>query len=287
MHWLVFSVLNAFFVSLSHALGKRGTRKLDVLSVTWAQTFFSLFLLIPFVYFTHAFQPVTPTFWQALLATSLLNTAAALLMMKALKEAPISLVAPIATLTPVFLLITSPLMVNEFPQPLGIVGIFVSVVGSYILNLNKRNKGFFEPLLSIGKEKGPREMLLVAIIWSITSNLDKIAVNNANPILYIFALTASILVFLTIILVIKSISFKTIFKNTPILAPIGLCLGLSGICQMIAISMTIVPNVIAIKRTSALFSVFWGKAFFKEENIKERLLGSAIMVLGVICIVLN
>lgn len=285
MHWLVFSILNAFFVSLSQALGKRAQSKLDTLSVTWAQTFFSLFLLFPLALFTNAFQPVTQIFWQALFVTSILNTATAILMMIALKDAPLSLTAPIATLTPVFLLITSPLILGEFPTPLGVVGILITVFGSYVLNLSKRSQGLLHPFISIATEKGPREMLLVAFLWSITSNLDKVAVTESNPIMYIFSLTFSILCFLTIILLIRKVSFANIFKNTKVLAPVGICLGLSGIFQMIAISMTIVPNVIALKRTSAVFSVVWGKLLFQEKDIKERIIGSAIMVLGVVFII--
>ena len=57
--------------------------------------------------------------------------------------------------------------------------------------------------------------------------------------------------------------------------------------QMLAISLTIVPNVLAVKRTSTIFGTLWGKLFFKEENIKERLIGTIIMVLGVVLIVLG
>ena len=56
---------------------------------------------------------------------------------------------------------------------------------------------------------------------------------------------------------------------------------------MVAISMTIVPNVITVKRTSALFGIVWGKLFFKEQNIKERLLGAIIMLLGVLLIAIS
>lgn len=287
MSWIFLSFLTAFFQSIAHALDKRGALKIDVLSVSWAQSFFALVLLFPLTILTDSFQTVRDPFWIALLTSSALNTIASILFIKAVKDSPLSLILPILTLTPLFLLITSPFILGEFPKPLGLIGIFSTVIGSYILNLSKRTQGLLEPILSIFKEEGSRLMLIVAIIWSITSNTDKIAVNNSNPILFSLTSTFCILLFLTFILWFKKISFRNIFKNTTILAPIGLASGLSTMFQMIAISLTIVPNVITIKRTSAIFGIVWGKLFFHEEKIKERLIGTIIMIIGVILITLS
>ena len=287
MHWLIFSVLNAVFNSIGAALGKKETKRIDVFTIAWAQNFFARFILFPLGLISHSFVPVNQAFLLAVFASSLANTFLSILFFRALKESPISLVLPIVSLTPVFLLITSPLIVGEFPKPLGVVGIITTVIGSYAINLSKRVHSPFEPLLSIVKEKGTRLMLIVAFAWSVTSNIDKIGVNNANPIMYAFSLMFMLAFFLTIILLVKKKSFVGIFKKSAILAPMGFAFGLSVAFQMIAISMTIVPNVIALKRTSALLGVFWGKIFFKEENIKERLVGTVIMLLGVVLIVLS
>lgn len=286
MLWLAFSLLNAFFESVNNAMGKRGAQKIDVLSAAWSQRFFALFILLPLVFLSNAFKPVNETFWVALLTSAILNTLTTILFIKAVKDSPLSLTLPIVNFTPVFLLITSPIMLGEFPKPLGFLGILTTVAGSYILNLSQKVHGPFEPILSIVKEKGSRLMLLIAIIWSITSNIQKIAVNNSNPILVAFSEGCIILFLLTIILIVKKISYKKIFRNTSLLAPIGIASGLSITFQMIAISLTIVPNVLAVKRTSTIFGIIWGKLFFKEDRIKERLVGTIIMVLGVVLIIL-
>lgn len=287
MQWLLFSVLNAFFESLSNALGKKGAQKFDILSVVWSQRFFALFVLLPLVLFTNSFQLVNQTFWVALFVTSILNTITSILFVRAIKNSPLSLTLPIVSLTPVFLLITSPLIVGESPKLLGIIGIISTVIGSYILNLSKKEEGLLEPLMSIFKKEGSRLMFFVAFIWSITSNIDKIAVQHSNPLLFSFASSITILIFLTIVLLIKKSSFGVIFKQSKILAPIGFTSGLSIAFQMIAISMTIVPNVITVKRTSALFGIVWGKIFFKEKNIKERLVGAVTMLIGVFLIAIS
>ncbi len=287
MAWLIFSLLNSFFDSASSALSKKGAQKINVLSAAWALQFFSLFILFPLALFFNSFQKVDMNFWIALAATSILNTITSILFVKAIKDSPLSLRLPITSFTPVFLLITSPIIIGELPKPLGIIGILSVVIGSYILNLSKRVNGPLGPILAIFKTQGSRLMLIVAIIWSITSNIDKIVVINSNPLLASFAKTSIVLILLTLVLWLKRISIWHILRQSKILAPIGLTGGLSLAFQMTAISMTLVANVISVKRTSVLFGTLWGKIYFKEEKIKERFAGAFIMVIGVILIALS
>lgn len=75
-------------------------------------------------------------------------------------------------------------------------------------------------------------------------------------------------------------------NNLRALIPIGLLSGTGLVCQMTAVSLTLVAYVISIKRISAIFGVIFGYLIFKEKGIKERLLGAIIMVLGVAIITL-
>ena len=58
------------------------------------------------------------------------------------------------------------------------------------------------------------------------------------------------------------------------------------ICHYTALSLTNVAYMIAIKRTSLIWSVLFGRLLFGETNIRERLLGSVVMVAGVVLITL-
>ena len=51
---------------------------------------------------------------------------------------------------------------------------------------------------------------------------------------------------------------------------------------MVALTLAPVAQVIAVKRMSALISVLFGHFFFKEKELKARLIGAAIMVSGVV-----
>ncbi len=286
MTWILFAFLTALFRSLTDVAGKIGLRNMDEYIVAWALNFFALPLLLPLLFFIEI-PEITPGFWLAICISGLLNIATAILYLKAIKLADLSLVIPLSTFTPLFLLITSPVILGEFPNIFGLAGIFLIVFGSYTLNIKEKKNGFFAPFKALLNNKGARLMLLVAFIWSISSNFDKIGLQNSSPVFYGIIVNIFITIGITPFVLIKSKNkLKQIPKNLRSLIPVGLFHGLMMIFHMIAISMTLVAYLISIKRTSAILSVLFGALIFKEKGLQERILGAIIMILGVLCITL-
>ena len=286
MTWVFFAFLTALFRSLTDVAGKFGLKNMDEYIVAWALSFFALPLLIPILFFIEI-PDITPGFWLAILVSGTLNIATAILYLKAIKLADLSLVIPLSTFTPLFLLITSPLIVGEFPNIFGLIGISLIVFGSYILNIKEKKNGLFAPFKALVSNKGAQLMLLVAFIWSITSNFDKIGLQNSSPIFYGIAINIFITIGITPFVLFKSKkNIKQIPKNLKSLIPVGVFHGLMIIFHMIAISMTLVAYLISIKRTSAIISVLFGVIIFKEKGLKERILGAIIMIFGVLLITL-
>ncbi|MBR9683480.1 EamA family transporter [Candidatus Woesearchaeota archaeon] len=284
---IILAILTAFFASIKDVFSKKGLKNIDEYTVSFSVMFFALPFVVPLLFFT-GIPVVGDSFWEALFLGGTLNILAIVLYMKAIKSSDLSITIPMIAFTPLFLLLTSPLMVGEFPNAVGLIGVLIIVLGSYVLNIKKRKDGFLAPFKSLLKEKGPRLMLMVAFIWSITSNFDKIGVQNSSPIFWIVlkGLFTSLVLFFLVLYKSKRRS-KQILTDWKVLVPIGLFSGISLIFQMTAINLTLVAYVISIKRVSVVLSVFWGYFIFKEKGIKERLLGSVIMVLGVILIVLS
>lgn len=286
MTWIFFAFLTAIFRSLTDVAGKFGLKNMDEYVVAWALNFFALPILLPLLFFIEI-PEITSGFWLAIFVSGTLNIATAILYLKAIKIADLSLVIPLSTFTPLFLLITSPIIVGEFPSIFGLIGIFLIVFGSYILNINKRKDGFLAPFKALLSNKGAQIMLLVAFIWSITSNFDKIGLQHSSPIFYGIIINIFITVGITPIVFIKSRkNLNQIPKNLKSLIPVGIFHGFMMLFHMIAISMTLVAYLISIKRTSAVISVLFGVIIFKEKGLKERILGAIIMIIGVLCITL-
>ncbi len=286
MIWLVFAILTAFFESMKDVSSKNSLRRLDSYLVAWVANLFAVMFLIPLLLIA-GIPTITAQFWIALLVGGSLNVVSFLLYVRSIQISDLSLTVPLVTLTPLFLLITSPLIVHENPSVADAIGILLIVLGSYVLNLRERRNGYFAPLRSMWRNRGSRYMLMVAFIWSITSNFDKVGVVHSSPLFWSTSLYCFLTVGMTPIAIVKSRRhFDQIVPNLKPLMLIGLFHAIAITFQMIAVTYTLVTQVIAIKRTSALISVLFGHFLFKEKGLQERLTGAAIMVSGVVVMTL-
>ena len=284
MTWIIFAAFTAFFESSKDVASKHGLKQLDEYVVAWSMIFFTLPLMLPLLGIIEIPELGENFIW-ALLAGGSFNVISMLLYIRALKLADLSLAVPLVTFTPLFLLVTSPLIVGEQPTAIDSLGILFIVSGSYILNLKQRQKSVWAPFQALLKERGSQLMLLVAFIWSLSSTIDKVGVRNSSPTFWAIANYSYIAAGMLPIMLYKSRqSLQQVIRNLPTLVPIGILQGLVVLCQMQAISLTLVAHVIAIKRMSALLSVMWGHLIFKEKGLKERAAGASIMIVGVLLI---
>ena len=286
MLWLPLALLTALSESLKDVFGKLILAKTDVYVVAFALRLFSLPFILPLLFFIEI-PVVKPAFYVALITGGLLNVVVTVLYMKAIKHSDLSITVPFITFTPLFLLISSPLILGEYPNIWGMSGVIIIVLGSYVMNLKYKSRSFFEPFKMLLREKGPRYMLVVAFLWSITANFDKMGIVNSSPLFWVVSISVFLSVMMFLLLIVMSRSkiaqLKTHYKG---LLPVGLFSAASLIFQMLALNMTLVAYVISIKRTSALMGVIFGYFVFKEKGIKQRLIGTIIMLIGVLMIAL-
>ncbi|MEG3833807.1 MULTISPECIES: EamA family transporter [unclassified Microcoleus] len=284
MTWLILGLLTAFFEAVKDVFGKQNLKKSDEYVVAWSLSFFSVIFLIPWVVYT-GIPALNSQFWLALLIGGSINAVTSLLYIKAIKVSDLSLTLPLVALTPLFMLVTSPLIVGEYPKIFDYIGILLIVLGSYLLNIKEKSKGYLAPFKALLDEPGPKLMLIVALLWSIASNFDKIGVTNSSPIFWLFSLFGTISVLLLPVLLHKTPNpGRKILKQLPMLAAMGSLNAMGVLFQMQALTLTFVVQVIAIKRTSVLMGVLFGHLIFKEKDIQQRLLGAGIMILGVLFI---
>jgi drug/metabolite transporter (DMT)-like permease len=292
MTWLVLAILTAFFESLKDVKSKQSLQFFDEYWVTWGTQVIAALLLLPILLWQGGIPPIQPAFWTALLIGGTLNIFAFLLYVKAIKEADLSLTVPLVTLTPLFLLLTSPLIVGEKPSGMDAIGVLLIVCGSYILNLKANQGSWFAPLWQMLQNSGCRKMLLVAFLWSFTSTYDKVGVVNSSPFFWSIALFLYVAAGLTPMLIYRGWSRSSKptnpestrgnwFPYLPFLLTTGAFSAIAVGFQMVALTLTSVAQVIAIKRMSSLFSVAFGHFLFGETGLKERLSGALVMVLGV------
>lgn len=286
MTWAIFAILGAFFTATYYASIKRLLRDINQY-VLASGVFLSCFLMLFLVSIIKGFPEIGPAFYSSVSATVILNIIAVTLYFKALRITDLSLAMPVIAFTPIFLIATSFILLKELPTIFGVAGIFSIVIGSYILHLNKEKSHFLDPFKEIFRNRGIFYMLIVAFLYSISVNFDKLVVLNSDPIFgssMIYLLLG--LSFLGISSV-KSRDTKTTYRRNLLkFFLLGVILALVAITINIAYTMQIASYVISLKRLSILFSVFYGGLIFKEKNIPKRILAALIMLAGAILIIL-
>lgn len=285
--WIIYSLLTAFSLATSDALTKRALVSRDEYFVAWTRLLFALPVLVPILFFIEI-PSLDRTFWLATLSALPLEIAALILYTKALKVSPLSLTMPFLALTPLFLIIMAYVIVGESVSIYGGIGIMLVALGSYTLNLHKMKYALLEPVKAIFREKGSVMIIFVALIFSITASLGKVAIEHSSPFFFGSFYFILITILFTPIAMVKNRGGLKISKKDILpLSSIGVTFALMIIFHMLAMSLVNVAYMISIKRTSLLFSILYGHLLFREEKIAEKALGAIIMLLGFVLIVIS
>jgi drug/metabolite transporter (DMT)-like permease len=283
MTWFLLSILSALFDGMKNLYAKKLTKQFDEYLLAFSTSIIIVLCLLPIVWFL-GIPSIGEKFIFSMLITGIINAITLVLILKAIKLTDISLVAPLFSLSPALLLITSPFIIGEFPSLIGLIGIFCIMLGTYILNFKK--KFSLEPITCILKNDGQKLILIVAILWAISSNFYKIGMENSSPIFFIFLLN----VFISILLfpfMLRKARFIKLRNNWMNIIPLGILSAGTSVFQWIAASMTLIIYALSIKRLSILISVVGGIFLFKEKKSFQRIIATMIILLGIYLITVH
>ncbi len=286
MMWFLFALGGALGSAIYYFLIKKFLGRIDKYMLA-SGAFLSASLLLLLVTGVRGVPPLGDDLAPAVLASGVVNVAAAVLYYRAFELTDLSLALPMISFTPVFLIGTSTIVLQETPGIYGVVGIFLVVAGTYILHMTAHHRGFGAPFRAMLRDKGVLYMLVVAFLFSISGNYDKLVVINSDPVFgqalkWLFVGSA----FLGISLV-RGDDWSIVGRNhIPRFLAAGSVLAIGNILINVAFTLQIVPYVISLKRTSILFTVILGGTLLREERTIQRALGAAIMVAGAVLIIL-
>lgn len=282
--WLLFSLLSAFGHSVYNTLSKKaGESTPTVVTAFWSSAVAAIILLI-IAWGRGILQP-SPGFWHAAMATALINVVALPLLLKAYQWGELSSVFPMLLLTPVFMVGTSYVILGETVTLRGVMGMLITLVGLFLIARSSVNHA--HPALSNNNRKGMLLGLLVAFLFSISANFDKLAALRADYVLG----PALVMLFLSIgLLPLQFVragrsGWRAAHRDHSLLlfpTLMGLILVFDMIVFYTAARLGPASYTILLKRTSIIFGVFWGALFFKERNLWAKLWGVLIALAGLL-----
>jgi len=265
------------FLSLATAL-------ISALEVTTVKRFFSGLSISRTVAHPMAAGPanIQPGFWTTLAILLPFNILAYFLSLRAVTISPLSLTMPFQALTPVAVLFTGFLILDELPSLPGLCGILGIAVGSYVLGIGSgQGKSLLSPIRAVLRERGAVYMILAAILFGLTSVLGKKLLKESAPIfagLSLLIIQNALVV--AALFIMKKIDLRELARAPFQSALAGALLYGHIIFHFSAIALAPAAYMISIKRLSSVFSVIFGGLVFKEEHIAARLVGAALMTAG-------
>lgn len=282
--WYLIALISGFSFATADAFTKKESKSISAIVLAWIREAYALPFLLPILLFIEI-PDLDRIFWFSIISLVLLDLLTTVLYMKAIQIAPLSLTIPYQGLTPIFLLIFPTIFLGETLSLLGIVGVVVISIGAYTLQLDRVKYGFLEPWVAIFKNRGSLYMFIVAVLYAVTATLGKLAIQHSSP-LFMTTVYFSLLAigFTPFAILSCKGNLKQLVLHPSGYFKIGISMAVMAITHFTAISMIQVAYMISIKRLSLLFAILYGWWWFKEENIKERLLGGIIILIGATCI---
>ena len=299
MIWPVLAGGTALFYALHGGWSARMSRRIGAVLGGWALFSFALPILLVYLS-VRGIPEVDAGFWPAWGVAVVGNLAAWYLFFAALRLGDLGIIYPLLALTPVFVVPVEWVLLRETPAAAGLLGIGLVVVGVYLLNFRAIRTGLLAPFTSLIRDGAAVRALAVAVIWSVTGTLDRVAVLESSPAFYGFMLSAGLSVlFLPFALVTardgdssgQSENWQARFRLR--LAPAGrgalLLHGLLFACmlvlQMEALTLQLASYVLSIKRTGAVVAVILGHLAFREGALGHRLTGTLVTLSGAFVLV--
>lgn len=284
--WVWYSLFFAFASSVGISITKKLTSRMNLLLLILAQEVFLSPFMFLIIFLSGGIPHIFPSFYPVIFIAAILDFFAVIFSMYAIKTSPISLISPISSFNPVFTTIIAFLALHEILNPAKILGILIIVLGAYLLNVSELRGGFLLPFKKLFTDRGVLFFLLANLIWAITPIFQKQAIFQTEPVIPLFSSFFEGLIvtafFIPIVLFKAKNKRAQIQKNWKLLLLLGPLGALAQWAAFTAFSLAPLGIVTAIFKTSVLFTIIIGGVFLKEERIKERLLGGAVMVLGAI-----
>ncbi|MBU0971664.1 MAG: DMT family transporter [Proteobacteria bacterium] len=284
INWFVLTLISSVALSLRELSVKKAGSGLSSAYMSWGLNFFMFLMILGITLLFGRTVSVSGEFLKILVLAAIMDAAATLLYLSAIKHGDLSKTIPMLCFIPVVQLFVTPVLVHENLSFPGMAGVLVVVAGSYILNIQQWD-GFFSPIKGLVQNKSTLMMLATACIWGVSSSFHKIGIRQTNPLFWGACEIGLISVFLFPIAMKSEKKFFSVHKIKKTIWP-ALFSTFSVLSYYMAINLGPVAYVSSVRRMAVLFSVVIGVVVLKEKARTTGLLGGLIMILGSVIICL-
>lgn len=286
--WLLATAGAATIWAAISIVAKRLMRESSGLAYTY------LYSLIAFILYTPAFfyflktetVSLTPQVITAFAVSGLANILAFLFYNRSIKLGELSTVIPFTKLNPVFTGILAAVFLTETITAVNGVGIILVTAGSYVI-LKDDGHDLLDPIRRFKASDAPKLGAASALVFSIAAIADRFATQSISPKLYTYFIYLFMTAGLTLYIYIKeekvfSEARDNFLADRKLYTLTGLGAAIASYLIFYSFSQAEASKVIPVMQLQVFISVIAGITLFNEGNVKEKIIGSAILVAGVI-----
>ena len=289
MTWFSLALLCAFSLASADAATKAWLRDYAAGELVLVRFGVTGLVMWPLAGDLSALGDYPRAFWFWIAALVPLEMIAMLCYMKAIRDHPLALTLPYLAFTPVFVMLTGFLLLEERLGLGGGLGILLVVAGTWLLNRSRLPdssspawRTWTEPFRAMLSESGARLMLVVALLYSLTAVLGKGAMEYMAPEsfgAFYFALLG--LIALLFFALPDPRRLVRLWRRPGAVLIVGLCNALMVFTHFLALQQIEVAYMIAVKRASLLFGMLYGAWLFDERDLGRHALAGGLMLGGI------
>ncbi len=251
---------------------------------------------------------IKPGFLWPMLATGMLNIGIMFGKMKARALEDVSLVTPIDSTTPAVVIVTSMIILGEYPSRLGWIGIWLLAIGTYVLNIQDFKEALAQrvdaravtgwrrairiwlaPFLALGRSAGVRWAFFAVGLSTVALPYDGLVARRAN-MGFGFGCVCAIAALGNLVVALRRDEHRGVKPGEAVSKATTLALLLAAAIWItgFAFRLDIVPYVGTMKRLAIPLTIIFAYYLAGEKkSFRERLLGGVIMVVGAALITLG
>ena len=288
MLWFALAVASALFQVLRNMVMKRLGHALDETINVWGRFTF----ILPFAaigLFVTGTPELKPGVWLFCLLFSIVQITGTQCLAMALNVAEISLVTALWKLSLLMLVVWGVLALGEAPSTLGLAGVIVSVIGVYLLNVERARVSPWAPLIALVRDRGQRYTLASAFFFAPSVIFIKKIALLSSPTFAVFMGYVFCSAIVTPFAVYRSgRHFSQIGKHWMSFIGLGAFAALSTWCGTWAYTMTVSSYVEAVKQVELLMALAVGYLVFGEgARVKLIWPGCVVMLIGLALLMLG
>jgi drug/metabolite transporter (DMT)-like permease len=282
---LILVLLSAVAHATWNFLAKRATNQ--EVFIWWMLISISV-LLLPLAAILIWRYPILYPGWWFIFGTVVLHVLYFVFLGRSYAYADLSLVYPVARgMGPALVPVIGALVLKEIITTLAIVGIISVVLGIFTVSWWGQFQKVFHDPLKFFREAGARYALLTGLVIAAYTVWDKMGVSYVNPFLYMYFLVLGSALFLTPYVCrihgTKAIRIEMKGKTVSIIIS-GLLMFIAYGLILLALQFSRVSYIAAAREVGVVIGVLFGTLMLGEPFGKGRVLGSCLIVFGLVLI---